>query len=176
MKEINPIEYSKEILQGVEKGVLLTTKVRDELNTMTISWGMMGIQWNKPIFIAFVREGRHTRSLLDQSEEFTINIPFGEFEKKILAHCGTNSGRNNNKFAELGLEPTKPLNISTPGIKQLPLTLECKIIYTQLQNPAILSNELKDRFYPQDKPSEFCGSNKDVHIVYYGEIVGAYIA
>ncbi len=175
MKEINVLEYSKEILQGVEKGVLLTTKNGEELNTMTISWGMMGIEWNKPLFIAFVRTGRHTKSMLEQSGEFTVNIPYGEFDKKILAHCGTTSGRDNDKFTALGLTPTEPLNISTPGIKELPLTLECKVIYSQPQEPITLPQELQDRFYPKDKPSDFCGSNRDAHIAYYGEIVGAYI-
>ncbi len=176
MIKINPMEYSRQIMEAIKTGVLLTTKRGSELNAMTISWGTMGIQWNRPLFIAFVRTHRHTRQMLDDSGEFTINIPMGEHDKRILSHCGTTSGSKGNKFETLGLTTTPPMNISTPGIKELPLTLECKILYSQLQEPLLLPSEIQDRFYPQDKPSDFSGSNKDAHIAYYGEIVGAYIA
>ena len=33
---------------------------------MTISWGMMGIEWGKPVFITVIREGRFTRELLQK--------------------------------------------------------------------------------------------------------------
>ena len=65
------------ILDQVGKGVLMTTAVDGEVNTMTIGWGTIGIQWRKPIFIAFVRESRYTKELLDKNPEFTINIPDG---------------------------------------------------------------------------------------------------
>ena len=34
---IDPLEHATEILQGVQKGVLLTTKHGDRVNSMTIS-------------------------------------------------------------------------------------------------------------------------------------------
>ena len=34
---------------------------------MTIGWGALGVEWGEPIFIVFVREGRFTRKLLDES-------------------------------------------------------------------------------------------------------------
>ncbi len=42
---IDPLEHATEILQGVQKGVLLTTKHGDRVNSMTISWGPLGIEW-----------------------------------------------------------------------------------------------------------------------------------
>mgnify|MGYP000025433293 CR=1 FL=1 len=39
---IDPLEHATEILQGVQKGVLLTTKHGDRVNSMTISWGTLG--------------------------------------------------------------------------------------------------------------------------------------
>lgn len=42
---IDPLEHATEILQGVQKGVLLTTKHGDRVNSMTISWGTLGIEW-----------------------------------------------------------------------------------------------------------------------------------
>lgn len=55
-REINVFDYAKEIMFAVEKGVLITTKSGEKVNTMSISWGTLGIEWNRPIFTTFVRE------------------------------------------------------------------------------------------------------------------------
>lgn len=75
-KEINVFDYAGDIGKALPKGILLTTKHEDKVNTMTIGWGMVGIEWGKPIFIAYVRESRFTKQMLDQSGEFTINVGF----------------------------------------------------------------------------------------------------
>ena len=61
MKEkINVFEYSREILEALNKGILITSKYEDKVNTMTISWGALGIEWSKPMFTIYVREHRFT--------------------------------------------------------------------------------------------------------------------
>ncbi len=47
MQKINVIEYLPKIMTELEKGVLINTKNGDKLNTMTIAWGQIGIEWNK---------------------------------------------------------------------------------------------------------------------------------
>ncbi len=175
MKQINALDYSKEILEGIKKGILITTEHNGKKNAMTISWGSFGIEWNKLIFITYVRESRFTRFQLDANPEFTVNIPMGEFDKKILGFCGTKSGKDHDKFAELGLTSVESVNVSVPGIKELPLTLECKVIYKELQSPNTLPKALYEQFYPQDVDGSFHSNNRDSHIAYYGEVVGAYI-
>lgn len=174
-REIEVFDYAGEIMKCVKAGVLLTTKVEDKVNTMTISWGTLGIEWNKPIFTVFVRENRFTKEQLDKNPQFTINIPVGEFDKKILGVCGTKSGRNVDKISELNLTLEESNNISVPGIKELPLTLECRVIYKQEQDKNAITEENKNAFYPQDVDSSYHGANNDFHTAYYGEIVGAYI-
>lgn len=174
-REIEVFDYASEIMKGVKAGVLLTTKAEDKVNTMTISWGILGIEWNKPIFTVFVRENRFTKEQLDKNPQFTINIPVGEFDKKILGVCGTKSGRNVDKISELNLTLEESNNITVPGIKELPLTLECRVIYKQEQDKNAITEENKKVCYPQDVDSSYHGANKDFHTAYYGEIVGAYI-
>ncbi|MCB6314249.1 flavin reductase family protein, partial [Gordonibacter pamelaeae] len=70
---------------------------------MTIGWGTLGIDWSSPVFVAYVREHRFTRELLDKNPEFTVNVPFGEYSKKILGICGSKCGRNLDKISEAGL-------------------------------------------------------------------------
>lgn len=174
-KEINVFDYSSEIIKAVNGGVLLTTKADDKVNSMTISWGTLGIEWGKLIFTVFVRENRFTKQQLEKNPEFTINIPIGEFNKKILGVCGTKSGHETDKIKELDLSLESPNVISVPGIKELPLTLECRVIYKQKQDEKEVTEENKNKFYPQDVDSSFHGSNRDYHTAYYGEIVSAYI-
>ncbi len=174
-KKIDLFEYTGEILKGVRSGVLVTSKAGDKVNSMTISWGMMGIEWGKPVFITVIREGRFTRELLEKNGEFTVNIPLDDSQKKILGFCGSKSGRDMNKIQELGLTLEEPEEISVPGIKELPLTLECRVIYKQKQDIAAMDKETVEKFYPQNVDSSFTGSNRDVHIAYYGEIVNAYV-
>lgn len=174
-KEIEVFDYANDIMKAVKTGVLLTTKAGDKVNSMTISWGTLGIEWSKPIFTVFVRENRFTRHQLENNPEFTINIPHGPFDKKILGICGTKSGRDFDKIKELNLTLEPPKIVSTPAIKELPLTLECKVVYKQKQDEHAITEENKKVFYPQDVDSFFHGSNKDFHTAYYGEIVSAYI-
>ena len=167
-KKIDVYEHMGEILKGVKSGVLVTGKADDRVNSMTISWGMVGIEWAKPVFVTFIRESRFTRSLIEKNGEFTVNIPVDDSAKKILTFCGSKSGRDVDKAKELGLT-------SVPGIKELPLTLECRVVYKQTQDISAMTKEDQGKFYPQNVDSTFTGSNRDTHVAYYGEIVNAYI-
>ncbi len=164
-RKIDAFAYAQEILTAVDKGILMTTKAGGEVDTMTIGWGTMGVQWGKPIFIAYVRESRHTKKLVDQNPEFTINIPYGEYNKNILGFCGTKSGRDVNKIEALGLHLEEGETVSVPAIRELPLTLECKVIYKQEQIKEAIAPENLTRYYPQG----------DFHTAYYGQITSAYI-
>lgn len=174
-KEIEVFDYANEIIKAVKTGVLVTTKVDDKVNSMTVSWGTIGIEWGKPIFTIFIRENRFTKHQLDKNPEFTVNIPIGVFDRKILGVCGTKSGHNTDKISELNLSLEEPKSISVPGIKELPLTLECKVIYKQKQDKDEIKEEILKDCYPQDVDGSFHGANRDFHTAYYGEIVSAYI-
>ena len=174
-KEIRAFDYAEHICNSMPKGILLTTKAGDKVNTMTIGWGTIGIEWGRPVFVAYVRVGRHTRQMLDESGEFTINVPYGEVDSKILGVCGTKSGRDTDKIAELGLELVDSDVVAVPGIRQLPLTLECKVLCSSLQNIPMLPDEILSRYYPKGVDSSNPGRNEDFHVAYYGEIVNAYL-
>ncbi len=142
---------------------------------MTISWGTLGIEWNKPIFTVFVRTNRFTRKMLEKNPEFTINVTLDKVNPNIIKLCGSKSGKNTDKVAELGLTTVESDIVSVPGFKELPLTLECKVIYRQQQNPKAIPSAIRERFYPTDVSSDFHGANCDYHVAYYGEIVNAYL-
>lgn len=174
-QNINAFDYAGYICKGMKKGILLTTKNAGKVNTMTIGWGTIGIEWGKPIFIAFVRESRFTKEMLDGNAEFTVNIPYGNVDSQILGFCGTKSGRDMDKISEAGLTLEESSVISVPGIKELPLTLECKILYQQKQDLTALPAAILDRYYPSDPSCPYAGSDRDYHYAYYAEIVNAYL-
>ena len=169
-QKINVWEYAPQIMEQLGKGILLTVKADDKVNTMTIGWGALCIEWGKPIFIAYVRKSRYTKQLLDKNPEFTVNIPLGDYDKSILGVCGTKSGRDMDKIKALDLTLDEPLTVSVPAICQLPLTLECKVIYRQDQDPKAIDTEADARYYAKGTPNE-----GDYHTAYYGEITAAYI-
>lgn len=170
-QQIDAFDYAGHICKAMKTGILLTTKAGETVNTMTIGWGKIGIEWNKPVFIVYVRETRYTKQLLEENGEFTVNIPYGTFDNKILGYCGTKSGRDTDKIRDLGLTLVESDVISVPGIRQLPLTLECKVIYKQQQDLGKMPQAVIDRFYPVIDGAGF----RDYHIAYYGEIVNAYL-
>ena len=176
-REIDVFQHASEILTALDRGILITTKANDRVNSMTISWGMLGIEWATPQFITFVRQGRFTKHNLDLNPEFTVNVPMEgrPYDRSILGFCGTKSGKDVDKISDLGLTLVEPSVISVPGIRELPLTLECKVSYQQNQVLESIDGPMREKFYPQDVDGSFHGANRDVHTAYYGQIVAAYI-
>ena len=167
---INAFDYAGHICKALKKGVLITTKAGEKVNTMTIGWGHIGIEWSRPVFIAYVRETRYTKQMLENNGEFTINVPVDAPDSKILGFCGTKSGRDTDKIQEMGLTLVDSDVVSVPGIRELPLTLECKVIYKQKQDLSAIPADIIAKYYPADD-SGF----QDYHYAYYGEIVNAYL-
>ena len=170
-KQINLWEYAGEILEQVGTAALVTAKADGQVNPMTIGWGTLGVQWGKPIFIVFVRQSRHTKALLDKNGEFTINVPLkGTDRKAALGFCGSKSGRDVDKIKELGLTLEEPETISVPGIKEFPITLECRVVYKQDQDLSMLEEDKCRRYYASGTAND-----GDYQTAYYGEVLSAYI-
>lgn len=163
------INFTDNIKTGLDnlhkRGAFLTVKDGNKVNTMTIGWGTIGYQWNRPIFTVLVRESRYTYELIEKANEFTVSIPLDDALKAALAFCGSKSGRDYDKIKEcnLAIEPGK--TISTPIIADCQLHYECKIVYKEAMNPELLSDEVKNANY----------KSGDYHTTYYGEIVDCYI-
>lgn len=172
--DFEPLELAGEIAQAVPRGILLTTKAGDEVNTMVIGWGHIGYVWNTPTFIAFVRTSRHTHDLLERAGEFTVNIPDGKLGKDIMKIAGSKSGRSMNKIEELGLTLVEPSEISVPAILECPLTLECEVIYKQHLDEDAVPDFAKAWFYPADVTDIDAGGNCYYHDVYFGAINACY--
>lgn len=163
-------DYAQTIMDALEPGCLLNTQT-DKFNTMVIGWGQLGRLFRRPVFTVYARKSRLTRERLDQAGEFTVSIPLDGADPEVTKICGSLSGRDHDKVKEAGLSLVKPEVIKTPGIKEYPLTLECKTLYQHEFVLEDLPQEVQDQCYPQtpDFPT------KGTHTMYIGEIVAAYI-
>ena len=166
-RSIDVFEHAGTICKAMKKGILLTARQGSKVNPMTIGWGTIGVEWGKPIFIAYVRKSRYTHDLIEATGEFSVNIPVDN-AAEILGYCGSKSGRDVDKVAELGLTLETPQVISVPGIKELPLTLECKVLYKQDQTIESIPDPIRARYYSGPKDTG------NYHTAYYAEIVSAY--
>lgn len=147
-----------------KQGAFLTTKVGDETNTMTISWGSIGFIWKKPMFTVLVRKSRYTHELIEKTGEFTVSVPLDESMKKALGICGSKSGRDVDKINECKLELQEGKSLATPVIKGCGVHYECKVVFKQDMAPNLLDEEIDNSMY----------DSKNYHTIYYGEIVNCY--
>lgn len=137
---------------------LLTAGDETGFNPMTVSWGNMGVMWNKNIVTVYVRPQRYTKEFIDRSDKFTLSF-FEESMRPALKLCGSKSGRDLNKVEATGLTPI--FEDGTTCFAEAKLVLECKKIYQDKIHPeGFLAPYIKD-CYPQE----------DYHIIYMGEIL-----
>ena len=175
MKErIRLTDYANRITEALPRGILLNTD-GDKFNSMVIGWGHLGTLWGRPTFHVYVRQGRYTKAQLDRTGEFTVSVPLGKIDPLINRVCGSKSGRDTDKVREAGLILEDAEAIRTPGIRQYPLTLECRVLYAQDQDLSRIPEDIRRSTYPQDVPGTNPMANRDFHTMYVGEIVAAYI-
>jgi len=152
-----------QLVDQIKRGAFLTVAAEDAVNTMTIGWATMGFVWKKPVFMVAVRDSRHTFTLLEKTDNFTVSIPTEKNWNKALAFCGTQSGRNVDKFKECSLQTVPAQKVASPILGLTGVHYECRIIFKAPMDRTLLDPELQD-LYPE----------KDYHTLYFGEIVSCY--
>ena len=135
--------------------MLITAKGKNEagqevVNTMTASWGGMGILWNRPVAFCFIRPQRYTYQFTEQSERFSLSF-LGEQYRDALKLCGTKSGRDLDKFAAAGITPSEADGV--PYVKEAELVFLCRKLYADdlkkqcFLLPDLLANYKEDDFH-----------------------------
>jgi len=106
--------------------VLITSKYQGKSNIVTAAW-TSPVSHSPPLVAISLSTKRFSHIIIGNSKEFTINIPSIEFLDKVLL-CGSESGRNINKFKEYKLKEVRGKKVSCPSIKECFGFLECKVI------------------------------------------------
>ncbi len=164
-RKINISELSFNPFEKIGKDwMLLTGGSVENFNTMTASWGQLGVIWNKNVLTCYIRPNRYTYDFVERSECFTASF-FGEEFRKALSFCGSHSGRDCDKMAETGLVPVE-LDGCT-GFEQADMVMVCRKLY---------SYDLREEGFLTDDglPEKFFGTDP-YHRAYIAEIVGVYV-
>ena len=138
--------------------MLITAGAPRSFNTMTASWGGLGVLWDKKVCFCFIRPTRHTYSFVEKAASFTLSF-FDEQHRKALTFCGTHSGRDTDKIAATGLTPVQ--EEGAVYFAEARLVLICKKIYFQDIDPGNFLDRAINGNY----------AKKDYHRMYVGEIV-----
>lgn len=159
-KQINPSEITSNLFDLIGKDwALVTSGNSDSFNTMTVSWGGVGIMWGKPCAFTFIRPQRHTFGFTESNDYYTMSF-FDEKHRDALKFCGSKSGRDYDKVKETGLTPAFTED-GIPYFEEAKLVLVCKKLYSQFLNEdSICDAESVQKWY-----------DNDYHKMYISEIV-----
>ena len=128
-----------------------------DYNTMTASWGGLGILWGKPVAFVFIRPQRHTFRFTENNSRVTLSFFPPEY-RDALNFCGTKSGRDCDKAAACGLTPVAETNEDGRAVwfDEAKLVLVTRKLYAKPFDPAAFLDPDSRNMYGDD----------DFHTVY----------
>ena len=163
-QKIDPKALNQNVFSAIgDQWMLITAGTADKCNTMTASWGGLGMIWGAPAATCYIRPQRYTKEFMDREEYFTLTF-FGEEYRRQLQLCGSRSGRNTNKVKECGFT-VAAAECGAPYFEEAELVRVCRKRFAQPMDPDRIPQEIKTKWYPK----------QDYHILYIGEIVEALV-
>ncbi len=144
--------------------MLITAGSGDSFNTMTASWGQLGVLWNRNVLTCYIRPNRYTFGFIEDNECFTASF-FSEQYRKALSFCGAHSGRDCDKLKETGL--TAAEFDGCTAFNEADLVLVCRKLYSYDLN--------EKNFLTNDGIPEVFFSKDPYHKAYISEIIAAYV-
>ncbi len=161
--EIKPYDFSLKINDLWDNHWFLLTVgdfASGDFNTMTVSWGSLGIMWNKPFAMVVVRPTRYTFGFINRFPDFTLST-FPKEYRKDLSLLGKKSGRYGDKIAKTRLHPVASGTIKSPAFAEAELILECRKTYWNDLDPKHFMDPAISKNY----------EHHDEHRLYFGEIL-----
>lgn len=164
MKKIMTQDFDGNVFQLLNKDwALISAGDENSSNMMTVSWGGLGILWNKPVATIYIRPQRHTYQFIENQDTFSITF-FDAKYHSALSYCGSHSGKTEDKYEKSNLH--KIMIDGTPSLEEAKLTFICKKLYSHDIDPKLFLNDQIDRDnYPK----------KDYHRAYIAEIISIYV-
>ena len=141
---------------------LISAGDKNKCNTMTVSWGGVGVLWGKNVVYIFIRDSRYTKEFIDNGEFFSMSF-FDEKYRDALSYCGKESGRNvDDKFKCAGLTPAFRHNIPYPDEANLVLLCR-KMAAVPITEDSFIDPQIMPKWY----------SDHNMHVMYVGEFIEA---
>ena len=145
--EITPEAFSGNPFEMINhQWMLVTSGNREKCNTMTASWGGMGILWHKNVAYVFLRPQRYTKEFVDREKRLSLSF-LPEQYRPALSCLGKVSGRDEDKMAKSGL--TVAFDNDTPYFAEADTVFICRAMYAQeLSKDCLLEDWIDPRHYP----------------------------
>ncbi len=161
-RKVDIAQYAIKPFEAIGKNWTLITAEKDGVvNTMTASWGGIGVLWSKNVVTVYLRPQRYTREFVDASDFFTVTL-FEGYQKE-LGVLGAKSGRDGDKIGEVGFHVVKAGG--QPTFREGRTAIVCRKLYRgRLQPENFIVPEIIGSCYPKE----------DFHYFYIGEIAGIY--
>lgn len=97
----------------------------EEYNLLTVAW--TGTICSDPAMCYIsVRPERHSYEIIKRTGEFVINLTTEELAR-ATDWCGVRSGRDYDKFSEMGLTAMPAAVVSAPVVGEAPVSIECRV-------------------------------------------------
>ena len=159
MLEVSPSKLQDNPFQMIgQDWMLITAEKEGKVNTMTASWGGLGVMWGKNVAFIVIRPQRYTKEFVDAADSFSLSFYDNSFHK-ILGYLGTVSGRDEDKVSKSGL--TILHEDSIPYFSEANTVLFCKKLFKQqYEEKSFIDTNLPGIHYPE----------KDYHYLYIAEI------
>lgn len=104
---------------------LVTCGTVEKPNIFTVAWtGILNTQ--PPMTYISVRPERFSYDIIKSSGEFVINLATEQLVRAV-DYCGVRSGRNTDKFKDMGLSVQKAGAVGCPVLEQSPVNIECRV-------------------------------------------------
>ena len=162
--KVDPKSLNENVFSLIgDKWMLITAGSRERCNTMTASWGGLGVIWGAPAATCYIRPQRYTKEFVDREEYFTLCF-FGEEYRKALSLCGSKSGREVDKVKECGFT-VQAAECGAPYFDQAELVLVCRKLYVQDLDLGGMAEKVQTFYGP---------AQGGIHRAYTGEILEAY--
>lgn len=97
----------------------------EEYNLFTVAWTGT-VCTNPPMCYISVRPERHSYEIIRRTGEFVINLTTSRLAR-ATDWCGVRSGRDYNKFREMGLTPIPATQVAAPVVAESPVSIECRV-------------------------------------------------
>ena len=97
----------------------------EEYNLLTVAWTGT-VCTNPPMCSISVRPERHSYGIIRRTGEFVINLTTRRLARATY-WCGVRSGRDCDKFREMGLTPVASEVVAAPLVAESPVNIECRV-------------------------------------------------
>ena len=105
--------------------VLVSCGDTEEKNVFTVAWTGT-VCTNPPMCYISVRPERHSYEIIKRTGEFVINLTTASLAR-ATDWCGVRSGRDYDKFEQMGLTPIEAAVVGAPAVEESPISIECKV-------------------------------------------------